>query len=113
METSIWAAVAMLYGIVPLTVFCGILYYAHYHSKAGWSRVLLYILGGAGTAGALGYLVYDNCFVLSVQKTNIPIRNPGRGCFFLYQVAFSSQAARSASTSSLLISLNISCRPPG
>lgn len=58
METSIWAAVAMLYGLVPLTLFCGILYYAHYHAKNKWNRVLLYLTGGGGALASLSWLIY-------------------------------------------------------
>ena len=58
METSIWSAVAMLYGLVPLTVSCGILYYAHYHAKSRWKRVLLYITGGGGALASLSWLIY-------------------------------------------------------
>ena len=48
METSVWAGVAMLYGLAPLAVFCGILYYAHYHAKEKGMRIFLYLTGGGG-----------------------------------------------------------------
>ena len=58
MEHAVWNAVAMLYGLVPLTVFGGVLYYAHYHAR-GWKiRIPLYMFGGLGAAVCLGWLIY-------------------------------------------------------
>ena len=58
MEHAVWNAVAMLYGLVPLTVFGGILYYAHYHATDKRLRIPLYILGGLGAAACLSWLIY-------------------------------------------------------
>lgn len=58
METSVWAGVAMLYGLAPLAVFCGILYSAHYHAKGKGMRIFLYLTGGGGALASLSWLIY-------------------------------------------------------
>ncbi len=59
----IWGMIAMVYALVPMVVFGGLLYWAHYRAKNKYIRILLYVLGAVGAMVCFWYFIQASAII--------------------------------------------------